>query len=227
MARRHRARRQGICTYCGQNAILTNDHVPPNNLFVPGTLGRIKVPACEPCNNSYKQDDEYFRLAITSGHEPHEARSDVTLEATSKLAAPAKTGLRTMMLSRIREAEVFTSEGLYLGNVVGMDVDPDRVYRVLRRVLRGLVFHHLGQRLNPVYEPTVRWFGEIHADPARIHQVLAALRNAERRSIGGHVFSYRFVAVGDPVERSVWSLCFFEHYEFLGFVRHPEGRTIV
>lgn len=220
MARRHRARHHGICTYCGQDAILTEDHVPPNNLFIPGTLGRIKVPACEPCNSSYKLDDEYFRLAITSGHEAHEPRIDVTLEAISKLAAPEKTGLRTMILSRIREVEVFTRDGLYLGNVAGIDVDPSRVYRVLRRVLRGLPFHHLGQRLNPMYEPTISWFGEIQADPARVHQVLAALQNAEPRSIGGHVFSYRFVAVGDPVERSVWYLCFFEHYEFLGFIRH-------
>lgn len=220
MTRRHRAQRQGICTYCGRNTILTKDHVPPNNLFISGTLGRIKVPACEPCNNSYKRDDEYFRLAITSGHEPHEPRSDVTLEAISKLAAPEKTGLRTMMLSRIREVEVFTPGGLYLGNAFGMDVDPIRVYRVLRRVLRGLVFHHLNQRLTPVYEPTVVWFGEIYDDTPGMDQVFAALRNAERRSIGGHVFSYRFVAVGDPLERSVWYMCFFEHYEFLGFVRN-------
>ncbi len=228
MPRRQRERPQGICTYCGHDAILTDDHVPPNNLFVPGTKGRIKVPACEPCNTSYKLDDEFFRLAISSGHDPHEAPTgtDVSLEAIAKLAAPEKTGLRTMMLSRMREMEVFTPGGLYLGNEVVMDTDLSRVYRVLRRVLRGLVFHHLGQRLSPVYEPTVCWFGEIQGDPAEIEQVLAALRGAEARSIGGHVFSYRFVRIGDPVERSVWYLCFFEHYEFLGFIRHPAWRWL-
>ena len=64
--------REGACIYCGVVGTLTKDHVPPRNLFPKPHLGLITVPSCAGCNGSFKLDDEYFRLAITTGVDPKE-----------------------------------------------------------------------------------------------------------------------------------------------------------
>ena len=54
-----------ICLYCGVPGELTNDHVPPKNLFPkprPNIL--VEVRACLACNGGASKDDEYFRQCL-------------------------------------------------------------------------------------------------------------------------------------------------------------------
>ena len=59
----------GICPFCAKEKYLTDDHIPPKNLFPkprPNTL--ITVPGCDECNRGNSKDDEYFRLMINMNH---------------------------------------------------------------------------------------------------------------------------------------------------------------
>ena len=63
----------GICLYCGAGGELTDDHVPPKNLFPKPRMGLVEVRACMPCNRGASKDDEYFRQCLvlaeqTRGH---------------------------------------------------------------------------------------------------------------------------------------------------------------
>lgn len=68
---RRKKQRIGLCHVCGQNKILTKDHIPPDNLFLkPKPSNMITVFTCEVCNGGTKLDDEYFRIYITAGAVP-------------------------------------------------------------------------------------------------------------------------------------------------------------
>ena len=50
-----------LCIYCQTNPGGTVDHVPPKGLFPkPRPSNLITVPACNQCNQGFKNDDEYF-----------------------------------------------------------------------------------------------------------------------------------------------------------------------
>jgi len=55
------------CVYCGSAVQLTREHVFPKNLFLPPKpKNLVTVPACKSCNESYDQDDEYFRAYVVT-----------------------------------------------------------------------------------------------------------------------------------------------------------------
>jgi 5-methylcytosine-specific restriction endonuclease McrA len=59
--------KQKSCAYCHATDDLTDDHIPPQNLFPkprPSNLNLITVPACRKCNGSASKDDEYFRYCL-------------------------------------------------------------------------------------------------------------------------------------------------------------------
>ena len=205
MTKKRRPPRIGICTYCHATTRLTNDHVPPRNLFPSGTTGIVKVPACEPCNNGAKKDDEYFRLSISVSHDPHAAPqgADVTLAAIERLKDPRKTGLRKRMLSQIR--------GQW------MEVDTVRIHSVLRRIVKGLYFHRKGERLPPSFKVEVFSFRDFYRLPdSEVRTlVLHALSAVSEHRVGDHVFAYRYVSAAEGTSHSAWYLRFFNSVEFI------------
>src|SRR5438132_9966376 len=134
------------CIYCGATDDLTDDHVPPENIFPkPKSSDLITVPACSPCNCSFSLDDEYFRIAILG---PAALRSPV---AHSLWEGPNKPGLRrsvdrespfvTEFLSSRRQSEVKDATGRVIGTSVGRRIEPARIDRTVARIVRGLLWH--------------------------------------------------------------------------------------
>lgn len=105
-----------ICIYCSAtNLIPTRDHVPPKCLFPkPRPLNLVTVPACPTCNQSFKLDDEYFRLMV-AGEAAY--RDPVATRLWAERVMPnTGLGLRRAVLSQARLCEVrtpgaFTWEG--------------------------------------------------------------------------------------------------------------------
>jgi len=57
----HRFRHPNMrCAYCGIEAPMTKEHVPPRKLFPRGTVGMVTIPACASCNNGYSRYDNRF-----------------------------------------------------------------------------------------------------------------------------------------------------------------------
>src|SRR5258706_567449 len=85
-----RRRKKGKCVYCGAEGKVTDDHVPPKNLFPDDFADLIEVPACFECNNGFAKDDEYFRtmLVFREDVREHPAAADAVQAAFRMLGRP-------------------------------------------------------------------------------------------------------------------------------------------
>src|SRR5262245_49333630 len=85
----------GECVYCGKFRPLTDDHIPPRNLYPdPPPDNLITVPSCRPCNGGTSKDDEYFRLCLTRREDlkGHPARDAVWPAVLRSLGRPEARG---------------------------------------------------------------------------------------------------------------------------------------
>src|ERR1022692_4959843 len=107
------------CAYCGTTDDLTQDHVPPRNLFPkPRPSNLITVLACRKCNGGAAKDDEYFRMRLClSENVGRNAKAAKNRNAIFRsLQNPDAPGLRKSYVADIRELPVWTMTGLYAGN---------------------------------------------------------------------------------------------------------------
>src|SRR5438445_6283846 len=145
-----RKRKMGQCVYCGKVRLLTDDHIPPQNLFPkprPGSL--IRVPSCEPCNGGASKDDEYFRLFITvredaKGHPDRDAVLPVVLRSLNR---PEARGFAKAFWKNTRYAERMSPSGLFLSSGRVYEAEGRRMDRVAVRIVKGLVFHETHKRV--------------------------------------------------------------------------------
>jgi hypothetical protein len=101
-----KSKKLGVCVYCGNQGVVTNDHVPPKCLFPPEKrVNLITVAACEPCNAEFKLDDEYFRLALSIRPDlPNETTAEYLFEKTkSSLRKREATGLRASVVASVKQ----------------------------------------------------------------------------------------------------------------------------
>jgi hypothetical protein len=204
--------KEGACIYCGTVGALTDDHVPPKNLFPKPRLGLITVPSCERCNGGFKLDDEYFRLVITTSADAKVF--PIAVEAIHKLGTPEKVRFaKSMLLNIDREND-------------DLNVDPSRVRRVIERVIRGLFWHHQRRALPAQAEMRVwfKCFDGAPMDDLGFEGLLVALGQQHLHQVGKGIFSYRYVFDSDQAVRSAWYLRFFETNEVLAIVvGAPDG----
>lgn len=221
--RKPRGQKQGECAYCGAIGSVTRDHVPPQNLFPePLPTDLITVPACDACNSAFKLDDEYFRLAITSGIDgeafPRELEHSV--KAIKKLADPKKRRFAQRMLAAQRLVEVKSPAGIHLGHVPAHVVDGGRVIKVVKRIVRGLYFHHTGRRLPAQYEITAVYV----ANPSFLDSPEATTflnTMCAPHVLGNSVLVYRYSLTEGDDSASAWGLLFFARHAFLVLTALP------
>jgi hypothetical protein len=196
--------------------------VPPVNLFTkPRPSNLVTVRCCDACNNAASKDDEYFRLAITTGIDPTKFPNefDLSIEAIRKLDTPHKRGLAKTMLRSFAKVPLYSPAGLYLGEAGSLSVETARIQRVLDRVIRGLFFHHMNKRLPNTGSISVisDWFVPVLPEDVRtlVEALLDFLRGAEAIVIGSGVFCYRYRSIEGEAYGSVWWLSFYDHRRFL------------
>src|SRR5215475_13203966 len=119
----------GQCAYCGKESPLTRDHIPPENLFPkPKASNLITVPCCVPCYKGWSDDDEYFRAAIlcSARVSEEEMAQGAMAPLLRSVAKPTKRGFAKMLLDSIKEMEIETEAGLYLGKLPTLRLDQER-----------------------------------------------------------------------------------------------------
>jgi len=206
-----------ICAYCGSSDNLTDDHVPPKNLFPkPRPNNLITVPACANCLSSTSKDDEYFRIKMcfrddVGKHPSARANLDPIFRSLTRKKA---TGLRKQFLSDIRYVELKTPAGLYLGKRLGYNVDVTRIHRVVERTVRGLYFTESGNILGLNNEVRVYLNEDLQEQPQNVidqlrKTIIAPLATYPAKVIGNNVFLYRYHIAKDNPLVSVWGLSFY------------------
>lgn len=222
-------RTRGRCVYCSAES-QTADHVPPRCLFEQPRPQLITVPCCRRCNEAASKDDEYFRLVLTVHHKAgdHPDARGVRDAALRGIGHPKKRGFTRAFLSTLRPAEMRTPSGLYVGETAAFTVDLGRLGNVVRRVVRGLFYHHHGIALSSDAE-VAAWAedglsGMPAADLKALHDtILAPVLAEEPRTIGRDVLRYWTAHDPADIRTSAWVLVFYGSVRFLAMTT-PGGR---
>ncbi len=211
-----------LCTYC-RNLATTTDHVPPECLFakpLPNTL--ITVPSCYLCNHGAHLDDEYFRLMLTANRNiDHPDAIAGRKSSVRSLTRPEAPGLRLMFVGTLRDEDILSPAGLYLGTAPTYGAETGRLCRVIRRVTLGLRYHETAQGFEADEHVVVLIPGAVKSDDTRGKLVQDA-KNVRRFGRPGttarNVLTYWWARVAGHSNASAWLLRFYNREFFMTYI---------
>src|SRR5690348_10493550 len=133
------------CVYCGHPAT-TYDHVIPRCLLEkPFPLNLPTVPSCQPCNEAYSRDEQYF-LAVM-------AQAGCASSLQSKIE---DGGVVDRMLQRERSAGLnahfLKNMGMAEDGRVFITPDEARIANITQKVAFGLYYHRYTPQVIPSLE---------------------------------------------------------------------------
>ena len=217
------ARPDQLCIYCGRALAATVDHVPPRLLLAPPyPPNLITVPACKPCNQSFKADDEYTRF-ITNIDLRSAKHPDVVAKMPALIRSfqrPEAQRFRTSLLSRMVESTILGPDEKPLGHQI--HVDQNRANATGARIVRGLTFAETGVPLRP--NTTIKVAakpGIVPSDPAILQFARLYTGCPDRRTRDvGQAFGY--CALFYP-HFSAWFLFLYGHFTWLATIDNKMG----
>jgi hypothetical protein len=211
------------CVYCGAEAGVTRDHVPPKALIPePRPSSLITVPACRGCNSAFGKDDEYFRqvLVVRADLADRPAVQPLLAKTLRSWRRPRSQGLGRSLARTLRLVNLRSPAGLHVGTAGAYTVDVERLERVLVRVVRGLAYHEFGQALPQRTLIRAGVASESHPDVVRSAIDLTA--GSSIKTVVPAVFAYKWNRVGDDHQTSVWIFEFFDVVSCVGLTLNPD-----
>ncbi|MDX2215705.1 MAG: hypothetical protein SFY66_20755 [Oculatellaceae cyanobacterium bins.114] len=214
-------KKNGRCAYCAETRPLTNDHIPPRNLFPqPRSSNLITVPCCETCQAGWSKDDEYFRAAILSSAKVSETplAQGAIDSLVRSVSRQKQRGFSRTILKSIKEVEIVTKTGIFLGKEPAFQLDIERIDRVAQRIIRGLFFHEKGYAVPAGYEvfTSIQQFG---LEP--ILEQLTEVHFPQLHIVQDGIFSYTFKETEEDPNSIIWLLLFYKELPLVGFTRLP------
>jgi hypothetical protein len=220
VARQKRRKEWTACVHCGQPGDrFTRDHVPPKGLF-DDKRNLLGVPSCSACNNGADKDEEYFRAMMLPHHRVHDHPEAQKLLPTlwRSLERPDHKGMARGIVGSFKLKDIYSPiTGLGLGRHPTYRPNERRMNHVIRKIIRGLYWHHFGKLpLPPDWDVWVCWqhhFPEAKAQPSHAN-VVRALQNSPPLTLGNGVFTYSSARAADVAEGTIWLLKFYDAIEF-------------
>jgi hypothetical protein len=206
------------CAYCGSSAD-EREHAVPRALY-PSSLAqsrvqRIVVPTCKACNKSWQDDEPHFRTMLLLCGNSNPVVNELW-DGPARRSFDQVDGHRRLRDLYAQMVAVSTPEGER--HKVYPDRDP-RFMRVVRKIVRGLCYHHKMDAL-PILDEQV-WAGVLRHDVPP--DCLAAMTHAD-----ADVLQYFYERSDDPDIHSTWLLNFYERASFISLVyRSVEGHERV
>ena len=201
-----------ICAYCG--TVVTKpdrEHVFPTCLYPPSKMKskvqRLTVPACNKCNNSWADDEAYFRnVLVLAGENPNPVRQELW-ETTILRSFKEIDGFRRKheIIENLKPITLNNEENymVYLGK-------DERVMRIVRKIIRGLSYNH--KIIYPVSDEQV-W-----ADILKYTVSQELLDQLEHHHREQDIVEYRYQVMNEPGYSSAWYITFFKKVTFIGLV---------
>jgi len=183
--------------------------VVPRCLYSPSGPGPgvqlLTVPVCRSCNSSFHDDEEHFRNFIVVGGGQTAAVVDELFQGKVLRSLRAKgrgrRGKLQWLLDRMRE------EHTPAGTEVRVYPD-ERVLRVVRKIIRGLGFHHFGQ---PLPDDCVSTEVLQFSVPDNL------LDSPQWHDLDADVFRYVYeVGAGPGALESLWLMAIYRNRHFFG-----------
>lgn len=194
----------GLCFHCGEAQRETRDHVIPKGWFLkPRPSNLPTVPSCRPCNESFQKDETLVRAYLVAYHTTNPAARKLFEEKVIRdFQRPEGRPLLKRIVRSTLLVEVRTSSGLILGTAIATQTERERVERVIEKIIRGLYYREIGERLS-------------NDIPVEILDVSEIDNTEELKQIPawgsfGDVVRYKFGQVPDRPTRTIWYIQFFE-----------------
>jgi hypothetical protein len=210
------------CVFFGSKGPLNDDHVPPKTLFPkPRPSNLIKVPSCITSNWGASKDDEYFRLVISMRHDTgdHPAVKAILPSVYRSLEKTKKRGFREALFNSMKDIDIVTADGIYLGTATGYNVDLRRLDSVAARITAGLYFHEFGTPVSENVRIKVYALDGVDANSSAKLQLTEiskkVIKSSQPRIFGDNVFVYWYQAAQNNTAMTVWGLAFYERFLFL------------
>jgi hypothetical protein len=131
-----------------------------------------------------------------------------------------KQGFARMLLDSIKQIELETEAGLYVGTFDARKIDQDRINRVSQRIIRGLFFHEKACPVPEGYEVRA------HIQQFGFNPSLATMQFPALRVVQNGIFCYTFKETESDPNSSVWLALFYERLPFVGFTRQPSEAAV-
>ena len=198
------------CAYCGKPGATDKEHVIPACLYPlsksKSKVQRLTIPACRSCNDSWADDEAHFRNVLVLAGKPNAAVNELWQHKVEPSFEKCDGTKRfSDLLAQLKRVQ--TSNGEKHMIYPGRDA---RVLRVIRKVIRGLCYHH--KVMSPVPDEQV-W-----ADVMRFRVPAAFLEQMRFGYRETDIFYCRYGVLDELEIHSVWLLTFFERTQFIGFV---------
>ena len=221
---KRRKKEDGTCVFCGAVGEVTDDHVPPKNLFIGIPDDElIKVPSCWPCNTGTSKDDEYFRVFLIpqDAVASHPQAQKLNKRVREKFDETDHKGLEKRMYSQLHAKEVYTPAGIYLGRRDLIYPEYSRIDGTLKKILKGLFFHVMETPFpSGMFHAAVVDKSQIPELQQKLQLDLSFwLEGLDRGPLHDirDVFSFKWAgSLGPRPPISVWLLTFFGKREFFG-----------
>ena len=206
--------------YCGATAELTDDHIPPRNLFPPprpSTL--ITVRSCPRHNLDSSLDDEYFRVMLTlrADVSRNPAVQQVRSAVLRSLDRPTKHRFRDAFHGSFKRVLLYGPDGRPVVDQQTYSVSLDRLCWVVARTTAGLFSREIGRRL-----PTDQYLVganlttevEFERNPV-LEWGRQKLLAASEVVIAPGVYRYRYATLQFDPNCTVWWHTFYETVDFI------------
>ena len=149
------AMKQAFCAYCGEYKLTEKEHVVPECLAPDELYDRcqwVLVPACSRCNRGFSADESDFRGFAVLLNAPGETLVKDAMfhgPVSRNWQRPEGRGALQRTLSMIRKPDGTglsnLDELLTVANLGLVASEP--ILRVMRKIIRGLYFHHFTEKL--------------------------------------------------------------------------------
>jgi hypothetical protein len=196
------------CVYCGSSSDITQDHIPPKSFFPkPRPSNLITVPACKKCNQGFEKDEELFLATFMF--------TDAGVSDTGKSLWDEKLhrmyeknlGLKRKIAQLLKEVDVKTPSGIFLGRRMAIQLDGLRSQRVINKILFGLYYFEFQEILPFTTKLNIR-FAQYESDvPQELKDLAPSLLFGTRQ--WANIFEYRFNRVKERPQKSIWIIRFF------------------
>lgn len=212
-----------ICYLCGLDLSgdIDRDHVPPKQFYAKEirekhVLNLLTLPVHSACNKSYQKDEDYFVNSIGPLAKESYSGKCIWKDITQQVGRPQ--GFR--LAQKIYNEFDVRPSGLYLpvGKVVKR-FDPNRVWRVVWKIVRGLFFKEHGRFLP---KNTLRNYHKIISVGEKPPSIFAAVRDTPSRGQYPGVFDYKYIVEPKLDNFNLWAMLFWDELIIMIGFHDPE-----
>lgn len=146
---------EALCYLCGKPMVegeATNvDHIPPKQMLVKEVRRRHQVQwetrrVHEACNYSFKLDEEYFVQTLV----PYVKGTEAGDALYAKTIREFHQGKNVSLVERVKSQAVQKIGSIHLpASIMALDLERDRIDRVISKIVRGLHYCETGAILDP------------------------------------------------------------------------------